>query len=114
MKSLKQLLGQDAEARASKHLQRNGLRIITQNYHCRGGEIDIIARDNEHLVFVEVRYRSNPRFGSATESVTAAKQQRLARAAKHYLQKNRLDVPCRFDVIGLGPDNQFDWVKNAF
>lgn len=99
---------------ATRYLQDQGLEIVQRNFHCRGGEIDIIALDREHLVFVEVRYRENSDYGSAIETVTPRKQQRVILAARHYLHSNRIDRPCRFDVIGLDAQNKTQWIKDAF
>ncbi len=111
--------GKEAEQHACRYLKQQGLRIVAQNYRCRLGEIDIVARDQRYLVFVEVRYRQSSRFGSAAESVTPRKQQRLMAAARSYLgRKVRHEVPCRFDVIEAlnepGGEWQFNWLKNAF
>jgi len=99
---------------ATQFLRDQGLRIVHKNFHCRGGEIDIIAVDHEHLVFVEVRYRDSNQFGSAVETVTPRKQKRVILAARNYLHKNRIDQPCRFDVIGIDSQNQTEWIKDAF
>lgn len=89
--------------------------LLTRNYHCRGGEIDIIMRDSKELVFVEVRMRRNPLFASAIESVDRHKQQRLVTAASHYLQATGLQhSPCRFDVVGFDRNGNIDWIRNAF
>ncbi len=106
--------GDAAETRAQNWLERQGLRLVTRNYRCKAGEIDLVMQDGESLVFVEVRYRSHGGFGSAVESVTPAKQQRLRRAAEHYLQRLRPIPPCRFDIVGIGADNRIDWIRNAF
>lgn len=108
--------GDKAERRAEQYLQRHGLSICARNYTIKGGEIDLIARDKDAVVFVEVRYRRSDAFGSASESVTAAKQKKLRRTALHYLQKYRLheQYPCRFDIVALSADNRIDWIKNAF
>ncbi len=115
-------LGQKAEQVACDYLQQKGLQLITQNYHCRRGEIDLIMRDTDTLVFVEVRARRNDRFGSALESITANKQSRIIATAQQYLQQNRLQQNCRFDVIAVRiqttADSQnhqvSDWIRDAF
>ena len=75
-------------------------------------------RDNEYLVFVEVRSRSNPNYGNPAETVTKRKQSRLLRAAAYYLQRQRLNLPCRFDIIAIsGIDSEkecLQWIKDAF
>ncbi|MEX0614786.1 MAG: YraN family protein [Methylophaga sp.] len=114
--------GQQAEQIACDYLQQQGLQLITQNYHCRRGEIDLIMRDADTLVFVEVRARRSDRFGSALESITADKQSRIIATAQQYLQQNRLQQNCRFDVIAVRiqttADSQnhqvSDWIRDAF
>ncbi|MGH8713019.1 MAG: YraN family protein [Casimicrobiaceae bacterium] len=93
--------GAAAEALAAEFLQARGLAIIERNYRCRGGEIDLIARDGRTLIFVEVRLRSSAAFGGAAASITAAKRRRLALAAAHYLARLNREPPCRFDAILL-------------
>lgn len=107
--------GNLAEALAADYLQRRGLRLIARNYRCRLGEIDLILADGPALVFAEVRLRRNLAFGGAAASITAAKRQRILRAARHYLS-GRPERPCRFDVIlldALAPD-RIEWIKDAF
>lgn len=121
--------GRFYEARAKDYLKKQGLREFQFNYHSRYGEIDLIAKDRETLVFIEVRYRKKQKHGSAAATVNFHKQQKLIKTAQHYLQKNGLtnQVPCRFDVIGITgnvsestfsmkyKDNlEFQWIKNAF
>jgi putative endonuclease len=108
--------GAEAEDLACAWLQARGLRLRERNYRCRRGEIDLIMQDGEQLVFVEVRYRRNSRYGSAAESVTAAKQTRLISAASQYLQGQRGALACRFDVLALSGANgeRVDWIRDAF
>jgi putative endonuclease len=107
--------GSAAEERAMRHLQAQGLRLLERNLRNHGGEIDLIMRQADILVFVEVRFRQSRRFGSAAETVTPAKQRRLIAAAALYLQKNRLDLPCRFDVVAItGPQEEIEWIRDAF
>jgi len=93
--------GPAAEALAARFLSERGLDVVARNYRCRGGEIDLIARDGATLVFVEVRLRSNRAFGGAAESITATKRRRLRLAAGRYLADLELEPPCRFDAILL-------------
>lgn len=104
--------GREAEARAARYLERQGLKVLTRNYRCRGGEIDLVCRDGETLVFVEVRLRSNRNFGGAAASITAAKQRRIALAARHYLAGKPLPA-CRFDAVLLDGET-IDWIRSAF
>ncbi len=110
--------GAKAEERARIYLEQQGLRLVERNYRCRQGEIDLIMQDGKTLAFIEVRYRKGTGFGSPAESVTSAKQQRIAATAAHYLQsrKERKMPPCRFDMLAIvGPEQQnIDWIKDAF
>lgn len=107
--------GAAAEALAARFLQAQGLRIIERNYRCRGGEIDLIARDGPSLVFVEVRLRRGNAFGGAAGSITASKRRRLSFAAKHYLGRLGREPPCRFDAIlldALAPE-RIEWLRDV-
>lgn len=105
--------GADAEARAASHLEAQGLAILARNYRCRYGEIDLIARDGAVLVFVEVRMRSSAAYGGAAASITHAKQEKLRRAARHYLATLRAVPACRFDAVLVNGDSM-EWLRNAF
>jgi len=107
--------GADAENLAAAFLERAGVTLVERNYRCRFGEIDVIARDGATLVFVEVRMRSSDRFGGAAASITAAKQKKLLRAARHYLAGVARPPPCRFDALLInGRNHAIEWLKNAF
>lgn len=109
--------GQDIELLTARWLVARGLVEVARNQHARGGEIDLVMRDGETLVFVEVRYRADSRYGSPLETVTATKQRRLIKAARFYLAHNRLSCPCRFDVVGVTgtpPALEFTWIRSAF
>lgn len=112
-------IGIQWENAALEHVQRAGLKLLARNFHCRYGEIDLILRDADGVVFVEVRYRNNRAHGDGTSSVGAAKRTRLVRAAQTWLQANPqyASAQCRFDVISCagGTDRaQFEWTRNAF
>jgi putative endonuclease len=107
-------IGGRKEEFALRYLQRRGLRLVTRNYRCRQGEIDLVMRDGDCLAFVEVRYRKSQGFGSPAESVTRTKQQRIILAARHYLQHHPTALDCRFDVLALTGAEQIEWLKNAF
>lgn len=104
---------------AVKELQRRGYAILARGYRTRFGEIDIVAQDEETIVFVEVKARRTRRCGTAAEAVSVTKQRRIAAMALDYLAwSDRLDDPCRFDVVaidGLG-GSQFAVrvIQNAF
>lgn len=105
---------------ARLHLERQGFDFITANYQCKTGEIDLIMRDREVLVFVEVRYRKETHLGNPLETVTYSKQRKLIRTAQFFLQQHFGNQwpPCRFDVIGISGelDNSplIEWIGNAF
>jgi putative endonuclease len=106
--------GAQAEQVAAQFLQKNGLRLIQSNFRCRFGEIDLILRDGETLIFAEVRQRSRGDFGGAAASIDAHKQRRLILTAQHYLSSLPHIPPCRFDAVLLDAADNIDWVKNAF
>ena len=111
--------GRLAEEFACRYLQQRGLRLLARNYHCRRGEIDLVMKDRDSIVFVEVRFRRNVRFGTAAETVDRAKQSRLIAAANHYLlcHTEAARRPCRFDVVSIiapaGAPN-VQWIRDAF
>lgn len=104
--------GAAAEQAAADFLVARGLRLLHRNYHCRGGEIDLILQDGAALVFVEVKQRSGAGFGGASASITPAKQARLQLAAQHYLQRHGLDLPCRFDAV-LVQGDRLEWLRGV-
>ena len=105
--------GAAAEALAANFLAARGLTILRRNYRCRGGEIDLIAQDGTTLVFVEVRLRRNRDFGTAGESITAAKRRRLRFAALHYLARLGREPSCRFDAVLLDAGDHVEWLRNV-
>ncbi|KPK49907.1 MAG: hypothetical protein AMS22_12950 [Thiotrichales bacterium SG8_50] len=111
--------GLKAEDQAQRYLARRGLKLLTRNYRSPYGEIDLIMRDRNVLVFVEVRYRRDARFGLAAETVDSRKQARLRATAEHYLinTKGACEHPCRFDVVALAGDpakGSLNWYPDAF
>lgn len=113
-----QIFGQYAETMARKHLEQRGYQIIETNFRTRFAEIDIIARHNDYLVFVEVKARKTDRKGSPREAVFPAKQKKICIAAAVYLrQLNRPDVRVRFDVVAVQEQQgqlMIDVIENAF
>lgn len=107
--------GLAAEKLAETFLTEKGLKLIARNYHCKYGEIDLIMQDVNTVVFVEVRLRTNAKFGSAAMSITSHKQHKLIAAAQHYLI-NKSNLPCRFDAILMHKTDlaSIEWVRNAF
>ena len=117
------LTGAAVETAALKYLRRRGLRLLTRNFRCRRGEIDLIMRARtqrqDTLVFVEVRYRSNPGYGGAAASISKAKIQKIRQTAALYLQQHPTyaHLPARFDVIaarGRSDDLELTWLQRAF
>lgn len=112
--------GRRAEDLALATLIAKGLRLIARNYHCPQGELDLVMTDGEALVIIEVRYRRDRGFGSALESVDTRKQEKLLRAAQHFLQQDARyrRRPLRFDVVAVSAstdgETTSDWIKDAF
>ena len=106
--------GRRAEALAARFLERQGLVVVARNVACRGGELDLVCREGDTLVFVEVRLRRSGRFGGAAASITAGKQRRVISAAAHYLATHgKTQSPCRFDCVLLDGE-RIDWLRDAF
>jgi putative endonuclease len=98
----KDILGRRGEALAVQYLQAQGLVVLARNWRCDIGEIDVIARDDDVLVFCEVKTRTSVRFGHPLETVTAAKLERIRRLAQRYVHDMALrSTPVRIDVIGV-------------
>lgn len=108
----KQRTGDAGEDHALVYLQQQRLTLVERNFRCKGGEIDLIMRSGTSLVFVEVRNRALGRHGSAADSVTRNKQQRLIVAAQIYLQRYRHPPACRFDVVAID-GAVITWLQNA-
>jgi putative endonuclease len=108
-------IGSAAEERALRLLLARGLTLVGRNFRCRVGEIDLIMRHGPTLVFVEVRYRSDHRHGTAAETVSLPKQRRFTAAARRYLQQHPAAArgPCRFDVVAITGE-QVEWIEGAF
>ncbi len=109
--------GAQAEIRAEKFLQQQGLVTQAKNYRCKPGEIDLIMMHSNELIFIEVRLRNHSQFASAAESITIRKQRKIIKAAQYYLQEMKLTetANCRFDVIAFNDNfSPPEWIKNAF
>ncbi|UZE95571.1 YraN family protein [Alkalimarinus alittae] len=109
------------EEMAHRYLQKQGLTLLEKNFRHRQGEIDLIMRHDNTLVFVEVRYRKQDFFGSAEESITYRKQQSIISTANYFLMKKKLwDTSCRFDAITIKPSKRpfqshdINWIVSAF
>lgn len=119
MLNSRQRLGKSGEQLAAKYLKKNGYKILIQNYRCKFGEIDIIAKGSGVLVFIEVKTRSGTTHGSPAAAVNARKQRQISRAAQYYLAEHSLfDSPARFDVISILYDgsslSSIDHINDAF
>lgn len=111
----KRKIGREKEELAEEYLREQGYEILDMNFYGRFGEIDIIARDGETLVFAEVKYRKSERFGNSLEAVDTRKQKKICQTALYYLARHHISdsVPCRFDVIGITGE-EITHIKNAF
>ena len=113
-------IGTLTEQKAKQYLLEQGLIFVEQNVHCRQGEIDLIMKDGDTFVFIEVKYRKSNHFGGAISAVSATKQQKIKHCVAFYLHKvnlNEYNTPCRCDVITLEGDinhPHITWLKNAF
>lgn len=111
----KRKIGGEYEEIAVKHLIQNGYQILERNFFHRGGEIDIIAKSDFYLVFIEVKYRANIENGYPEEAVNYRKRKSIIHSANYYMFRNGYyeDTPCRFDVVViLGKDIKI--IQNAF
>ncbi|MDC9719667.1 MAG: YraN family protein [Gammaproteobacteria bacterium] len=115
-------IGAWAEDIAWQHMQQHGWQLVERNFFCKGGELDIIARKDNVLAFVEVKYRKHHTMGGAVASLSKAKQRHLIHSAKVFLQRYPLfnNMDCRFDLVAISGSNsphsqvQIQWLDNAF
>ncbi len=105
---------------ACKYIEENDATVIERNYSCKNGEIDIIARDEKYLCFVEVKFRASNKYGDAADAVMFSKQRKICKVAEYYMFCNGYDEfsPVRFDVLIINSDNMgsymIKWHKDAF
>ena len=111
----KRAVGTQKELIASMFLRENDVEILEMNFRCKTGEIDIIGKDNEYLVFYEVKYRSNIQYGYPEEAVDYRKQHKIYNSSKYFMLINNIDTdtPVRYDVISILGD-QIKHIRNAF
>lgn len=120
-------VGRVAEDLACRHLEAQGLKLLAANFRCPGSELDLIMREGDCVVFVEVRFRRSARYGGGAESVDRRKQERLGACALYYLQRHpRLArLASRFDVVAIAPggsdsaagpggEQRIEWIRDAF
>jgi putative endonuclease len=111
-------LGQEGEVIAEKFLKKKGYKLVQRNYRCKTGEVDLIALDGKVIVFVEVKTRTDHRFGSPFEAVETHKQRKMIQAAQFFLHERKLEQrDARFDVVGVSwPTGRpvIEHIENAF
>ena len=118
MTESRQQLGKSGENLACRELERLGYAILARRYRRRGGELDIVARDGQTVVFVEVKTRNGRDFGGGADAISRVKRRRMADIALDFLSRERLtESPCRFDVVAIdcrGPEPRIELFQNAF
>ena len=118
MPNTKQRFGKKGESLAARHLKRSGYRIIEKNFRTKQGEIDIIAKDGDTVVFVEVKSRKTDRFGNPKWAITPRKQRKISMVALEYLKATQqINVKARFDVVSINraqESRRIELIKNAF
>lgn len=112
----RRVLGNAGEDAALKYLKKRGYALLARNYRAVRCELDLVMREGETVVFVEVKARASARYGLGREAVTAAKRENILRAAKHYLMEHKLfEAPVRFDVAEYDPaTGEVAHIPNAF
>ncbi|GAD80671.1 YraN family protein [Vibrio ezurae] len=110
-------IGHKYEAKAQRYLAKQGLDFIEKNFHAKCGEIDLIMKDKQEFVFVEVKYRKQQHYGSGVDAVSHSKQLKIKKTAMLWMMKNNLSPShtyFRFDVISLSSDpEKVEWIQNA-
>ena len=111
----KRALGAKAEQAVKSYLEQQGMLVIEMNYRCRQGEVDVVAKDGEYYVFIEVKYRNSLQYGLPQEAVDDRKQRRISKAAFYYLYSHGMgeNTPVRFDVAAICRE-KICYIKNAF
>ncbi len=107
------LSGKDGEEKACNYLKSKKYKILEKNYRCLYGEIDIIAKYNNTLVIIEVKYRKSAKFGKGYEAVNYTKQQKIIKTLQYYINEKNVKMPVRFDVISID-NNEITHIENAF
>lgn len=106
-------IGAFYETAVCEYLQKHGIVIMERNFRCRQGEVDIIGRDKNCIVFFEVKYRKTDSYGDAIQTVPYHKQKRICRCADYYCMTHAWISQIRYDVVGI-TDTRMEWVQNAF
>ncbi|MBQ7923939.1 MAG: YraN family protein [Clostridia bacterium] len=110
----KKVLGRKGERAVEKYLKQSGMQLLFRNYQTPFGEADIIAKDKDEIVFVEVKTRSSNEYGSGAEAVGKSKQQRYYKIAQYYGLQHGEEINARFDVAEVSAALQIEYFKNAF
>ena len=115
----KRVVGDTKEILACKYISEKGAKILERNFRCRTGEIDIIAKDDKYLCFIEVKYRHDDSFGQPQEAVNFKKKKHICKVSDFYLYSKykSFDIPVRYDVVAISQKEDifaFKWIKNAF
>lgn len=108
-------VGTNFEQKAADYLVNNGYQILHRNFRCKIGEIDLIAKSEGYLCFIEVKYRSGTSKGYPAEAITLNKMRRITRTAQFYMLLHKIpqESPCRFDAVVI-LDHEISLIKNAF
>jgi putative endonuclease len=120
MDQAKDELGRWGEAQAARFLKKQGLRVLERNVELPAGEIDLVARDGDALVIVEVKTRAEADFGGPLAAINPSKRRKLVILARSYLARHRLgETPCRFDIVGVtqklnSPEPEIEYIRDAF
>ncbi len=113
---LSRLRGQAAEQRAGLYLKSQGITLLYHNFKTPRGEIDLIGQEGSTLIFFEIKYRANTRFGAPQEMLKAPQIQRIRKTALYFILQNPRfqNAPCRFDLLAFTPKSPIEWLKDAF
>jgi len=114
LRPLHLLRGEKSEQLACQYLLKQGLHLVDKNFRCKYGELDLIMKDSETLVIVEVRFRKSNKYGGALESISKKKQSRIITTTQYFISSNKINSQVRFDVITMSSDTDINWIKNAF
>lgn len=111
----RRIIGTEYEQKAAEYLTLQGYQILERNFRCRQGEIDLIAKEGEWLVFIEVKYRKTAGSGEPLEAVNQRKQEKIYQAARYYLHHFYYgqEIVCRFDVVAILGE-EISLIRNAF
>lgn len=110
----KKILGKKGERLAAEFVKKQGMKILKRNYRTPLGEADLIAKDGDEIVFIEVKTRTVESYGAPKEAVGKSKQERYRRIALCYWSETKSEPNARFDVAEVFADGRIEYTKNAF